>query len=199
MSIRTRAGPHSFGDFLELVAEDQKADLIDGVIYMASPENIEHNELLEWLTEILGPYVRARKLGRLTTSRVAYRLATHVAPEPDIAFVAASRLHILKGGYVDGPPDLAVEFVSPESVERDYELKRSRYEQAGVREYWIIDPDEKRATFLALGPDGKFAETPPVDSRFHSRVLPGFSLDARWFWQRPLPETLPIIQALLAG
>jgi Uma2 family endonuclease len=198
MSIRTRAGPHSFGDFIELVPEDQKADLIDGVIYMASPENIEHNELESWLLTLLRVYIEQRRLGQITVSRVAYRLATHVAPEPDIAFVAASRAHLLKGGYVDGPPDLAVEFVSPESVERDYELKRARYEQAGVREYWIIDPDEKRATFLVLGPDGKFAESPPVDDRFHSRVLPGFSLDTRWLWQRPLPETLPIVHALLA-
>jgi len=41
-----------------------------------------------------------------------------------------------------------VEVVSPDSVERDYQLKRDAYEQAGVQSYWIIDPDEKRALFL---------------------------------------------------
>lgn len=145
MSIQPRAGTLTFGDFLELVREDQKADLLDGVIFMASPESIAHNDLVSWLTEILGPFVRQRKLGRLTVNKVAFRLAHHVAPEPDIGFVASHREGIIKPGY--GPPDLAVEIVSPESVERDYDRKRRYYETAGVREYWIIDPDERKALF----------------------------------------------------
>jgi len=97
---------------------------------------------------------------------------------------------------MDGAPDLAVEIVSPDTVSRDYEDKRVRYEQAGVREYWILDPGEECTLFLALGPGG-FVEVFPQDHLFRSRVLPGFVLDVRCLWQQPLPPTLPIVQSLL--
>ncbi len=197
MATRTRSGPFSFGDFLELIQEDQKADLVDGVIYMASPENLDHNRLVSWLDKVLGLFVEERRLGEVTINRVAYRLSTRNAPEPDLAFVRTERLGIMKKGYVDGAPDLAVEIVSPDSVARDYEDKRRRYEEAGVGEYWIIDPDEATATFLVSAAGG-FAEKPPEEQIFRSHVIPGFVIDVRWLWQRPLPPTLAIVQTMLS-
>lgn len=194
MTVRT--GIHTFADFLELIREDQKADLIDGVIYMASPESIDHNRLVVWLGMMLDYYAEHRDWGTVTINKVAYRLTPTTAPEPDLAFVKKERLGILRGGYVDGAPDLAVEFVSPESVDRDYQLKRAAYESAGVSEYWIIDFDERRAFFLVNSPKG-FTEAPVHDHIYESSVLPGFKLDIRWLWQRPLPAKLPIIQAML--
>ena len=196
MVIRTRAGDVTFGEFMEIVREDQKADLIDGVIYMASPENIEHNDVIGWLVAIIRPFVDHRRLGKVTVNRVAYRLTNKNAPEPDVAVILSKRLGDVRRGYVAGPPDLAIEVVSPESVHRDYELKRRRYEKSGVQEYWIIDPDERQATFFCLGEEG-FIEQQPEKKVFHSRVLPGLAVDVRWFWQRPLPDTLAIVQSLV--
>jgi len=198
MATRTRPGCLTFADFDALVGSDQKADLLDGVIYIASPQMTDHNELLLWLGVLLGLFVEQRRLGRMTINKVAYRLSEKNAPEPALAFVRAEREAIVKNGYVDGPPDLAVELVSPDSVDRDYELKRARYEAAGVAEYWIIDPDEKRATFLVRGSSG-FVEAELDGTLFRSRVLPGLVLDTGWLWKRPLPATLPIIQHLLTG
>src|SRR3990172_9509774 len=109
MVRRTPAGTTPFSDFLELIREDQKADLLDGVVHLASPENSEHNDLLRWLTVVLDLFIEERRLGRLTINKVAYRLSDRTAPEPDLGFVAAHRVDRIKPGYVDGPPDLAVE------------------------------------------------------------------------------------------
>ncbi|MFH1108606.1 MAG: Uma2 family endonuclease [Planctomycetota bacterium] len=196
MVRRTPAGTTTFSDFLELIREDQKADLLDGVIYLASPENADHNDLLRWLTVVLDLFIEDRRLGRLTINKVAYRLSDRTAPEPDLAFVAANRIDRIKPGYIDGPPDLAVEIVSPDSVDRDYEEKRRRYEAAGVLEYWIIDPLESTATFLVREGD-VFVEQIAREHLYHSRVLEGFELDVRWLWQRPLPATMPIVRRLL--
>ena len=196
MVRRTPAGTTTFSDFLELIREDQKADLLDGVIYLASPENADHNDLLRWLTVVLDLFIEDRRLGRLTINKVAYRLSDRTAPEPDLAFVAANRLDRIKPGYVDGPPDLAVEIVSPDSVDRDYEEKRRRYEAAGVLEYWIIDPLESTATFLVREGDA-FVERVRREHVYQSRVLEGFELDVRWLWQRPLPATMPVVRRLL--
>jgi len=197
MPTQTRPGSCSFADFLELIQEDQKADLIDGVIFMASPESVEHNDLVGWLNTLLRLFVEERCPGKVTVNRVAYRLAPKTAPEPDLAYTRAERLHIARKGYMDGPPDLAIEIVSPDSVNRDYESKRARYEEAGVQEYWIIDPDEQRATFLVRA-SGGFTEAQTPGHIFRSQVLPGFALDIRWLWEKPLPKTGPIITAMLA-
>jgi Uma2 family endonuclease len=219
MVRRMPTGTTTFAEFIELIPEDHKADLLEGVIYWASPENAEHNDLLCWLTAVLRPFIEERRLGRLTINKVAYRLSDRTAPEPDLGFVAADRVGRIKPGYVDGPPDVAVEIVSPDSVERDYENKRRRYEAAGVKEYWIIDPLERTATFLvregeALVERLPRGEPPPwtrgdkggsTDSDaaasalrvYQSRVLPGFELDDRWLRQRPLPPTMPIVRGML--
>src|SRR5215469_17024715 len=143
MASMTRSKLLTFDDFCFLVRDGQKGDLIDGVIYMASPENTEANKLFVWLIGLLSTYAEAKELGEVFGSRVAFRIDDGTGPELDIAFVRQGRLHLVQNGFVDGPPDIAVEIVSPESVERDYEDKRARYEKAGVTEYWIIDEVEE--------------------------------------------------------
>lgn len=196
MVRRSVTGTTTFEEFCDLIHEDQKADLLDGVIYLASPENTHHNELVFWLGIVLKQFADERQLGHLTINKVAYRLSDDTAPEPDLGFVRANRRQIIKPGYIDGPPDLAVEIVSPDSVDRDYEMKRLRYEAAGVLEYWIIDPMEQTATFL-VREGGSFVEQHPQDHVFESHVLTGLRMDTRWLFQRPLPPTLSIIRLLI--
>src|SRR5262249_3996593 len=148
----------TFEVFCSLVEDGHKADLIDGAIYMASPDNTDANELSVWLIRLIGDYVELKDLGRLFASRVAFRLNETNYPEPDIGFMRKDRLGKVHRGHVDGPPDLAVEIVSPESVERDYEKKRKQYERAGVEEYWIIDEINETVTLLRLDSKGKFRE-----------------------------------------
>ncbi len=198
MVRKSSIGTTTFSEFFDIISEEQKADLLDGVIHVASPENSDHNQLVCWLTIVLRQFVEERKLGRLTINKVAFRLSDRTAPEPDLAFVASHRMNIIKPGYVDGPPDLVIEIVSPDSVERDYENKRVRYETAGVREYWIIDPLENSATFLVREGDS-FVEQHLGDHIFKSRVLPQFEIDVRWLFQRPLPQTMPIVRTLLGN
>ena len=192
----TRSGTYTFDDFMELLAESEKADLIDGVIYMASPENTDDNRLGLWLGHLMDIYVQELKLGEVFISRVAFRITEKRGPEPDLAFVAKRRLKIVRRGFVAGPPDVAIEIVSPDSVERDYVRKRQVYEQAGVREYWIIDPDERRATFLRLH-RGRFREIKIDGHIFRSTVLRGFWLDVRWLWTKRRPSAYRVLQQLL--
>ncbi len=186
-----------FEQFCQVIREDQKADLIEGVIHMASPENLRSNDLGCLLLILMRGVASARSSGRVFYSRVAFRLDEENAPEPDLAFVSTARLGILREGHVAGAPDLALEIVSPESVERDYTTKRDLYARFGVREYWIVDPLEERVTLLGLGSGRKYRSIRPRSGRFVSVVLPGWSLDPRWLWQDPLPDPLPLLRELL--
>jgi Uma2 family endonuclease len=151
MAADPKTGRIGFAEFLERVRQDQKADLIDGVINMPSPEYLHHNDLGTWLTSVIRPFVEVRRLGTVVASRVAFRLADRTSPEPDVAVVRSERAHQIRAGYVDGAPDLVIEIVSPESAERDYDDKRRVYERAGVGEYWVIDPGGAAGDVPAAG------------------------------------------------
>src|SRR6266545_3348224 len=180
--------PVTFDEFLVLVPDGQKADLLDGVIHMASPDAPEAAEVNIFLIEVLSPFVRGRKLGKIYGPRSAFRLSDTYAPEPDLAFVRTSRLHLWKRSYFQGPPDLAIEIVTADSVERDTVLKRRAFEEAGIGEYWLVDLVQKRCAFLRLA-DGRYREADlEAGSIFRSGVLPGFWIDCRWLTGKELPD-----------
>ncbi|MHB1426525.1 MAG: Uma2 family endonuclease [Gemmataceae bacterium] len=197
LSKRRRTGPYTFDDFCALIREDQKADLIDGVIYMASPENTDANDLFGWLFMVIRGYTRRRKLGRVFGSRVALRLADEHGPEPDIALVRTEHLERVQRGFVAGAADLAVEIVSPESVERDYYDKRELYQEYGISEYWIIDEMDQSITLLRLQ-KGEYREVRPKKGELHSKVLAGFWLRPEWLWQEPRPDEFDTLLEILA-
>lgn len=138
-------------------------------------------------------------LGKIYGPRSAFRPADTCAPEPDIAFVRKERLHLWRGSLFLGTPDLAVEIVSTESIDRDLVLKRGVYERAGIKEYWIIDLLEGRATFLRLV-EGRYEEaTQESGTVFRSRVIPGFWLDTRWLFGGEHPAPGECLEKILKG
>ncbi len=191
-----RRGTYTFDDFCFLVQDGQKADLIDGVIYMASPDNTDANDLFGWLYSLIRDYVEEHDLGKVFGSRVAFRFSATESPEPDVAVVLRNRLHLIQRGFVDGRPDLAIEIVSPDSVQRDYVEKRRQYQKAGVPEYWIIDEPEKKVTLLRLSPDKKYREERSRSGILHSRVLPGFWLRAEWLWEKPRRKKARVLEQI---
>ena len=144
----------------------------------------------------LGLYVEHSRAGRVLIAPFQMKLAQS-GREPDLLYVANEHLDQLKETYLDGPADLAVEIVSPESVGRDRGEKFYEYEQAGIPEYWLIDPQTKRAEFYRMTESGQYRLVPPdVEGIYRSTVLPGFWLRVEWLWQTPLPPVLDLVQAL---
>src|SRR5260370_34616272 len=187
----------TFDDFCVMVPDGRKADLIGGVIYMASPDNLDAATLFGLLHAVMTFFVEEKELGCVFGPRVAFRINEEESPGPDVAFVRRDRRHLLRRGFVNGPPDLAIEIVSPDSVERDFVAKRHQYREAGVSEYWIIDEDNQRITLLRLDTRGRYREIRPRQRKYVSRVLPGFFLRAAWLWQDPLPKAADLLNRIV--
>ncbi len=187
-------------EFNSLVSDGQKADLIDGVIYMASPESRRANKLTGFVYRLLQGFLEARGIGGdVLFSRYSFTLNEFSAPEPDVAYVRPERVGLAKEGGMRGGPDIAVEVVSRESRHRDYDLKRRLYEEAGVPEYWIIDPIQQRVEFLVLE-EGRYQLAPLEENRlFRSRALPGFWIDVDWLLADPLPPASRCLESILGG
>jgi len=190
-------GRVSFEEFLEWLDEDTLAEWVDGEIIMMSPASDQHQDLLEFLITILRFFNEANQLGWVRVAPFVMR--TNVRPsgrELDLLFVTRERTQIVQPTFLDGPADLIVEIISPESVGHDRGEKFVEYEAAGVREYWLIDPLREQAEFYRLGADGRYRLGPVEDGVYRSQVLPSIWLRVAWLWQRPLPQVLQVLKEL---
>jgi Uma2 family endonuclease len=187
----------TFEQFCDLIHEDQKADLINGVIYMQSPPSILHELVFGLLFHLLDLYVRRKKLGIVIGSRAAARLSEYDGPEPDIMFISKERQHLVQHAFVDGAPDLIVEITSPSTAHIDRGIKKQQYAAGGVREYWMIDPIKRTAEFF-INHHGQW-ETIPVtaDGVFRSMAVSGFWLNSNWLFAEELPDPYETVSLLL--
>jgi Uma2 family endonuclease len=146
-----------------------------------------------FLSTLLNLYVTDKALGEMYAAGLQMKLA--VPPrgrEPDLLFVAKEHLDRFQGIYLNGPADLAVEIVSPESTRRDRGEKYSEYEMAGVPEYWLIDPRREQVDFYRLIDERYQLILGGRTGRYTSAIIPGFWLEAEWLWQEPLPPVTEI-------
>jgi Uma2 family endonuclease len=191
-------GKITFEEFLSWVNEDMHAEWEDGEVIMASPVSRRHQDLSDWLTTILRLYVRKRELG--WTSSAPFLIQLRVSQqgcEPDFMFLKTENMDRLQETYVDGPADLVVEIVSPESVSRDRGRKFVEYEGEGIPEYWLIDPVRQQTEFYRLGDDGHYhLVLPNPEGVYRSLSVAGFWLNVDWLWQDPLPDELTILRQL---
>ncbi len=186
-------------DFYRLVPDGQKADLLDGVIYLASLDTLRSDQITGLIFFLLHGYADVKQAGTVSGSRFAYRLSKFRAPEPDVAFVSNARRPIVKGSGGTAAPDIAVEVVARENRERDYGEKKRLYEQTGVKEYWIIDPLQNRCEVYRLKRRRYHLVSLERNRIFRSQVLKGFWLDVEWLFSDPLPSYYECLQQILRG
>ncbi len=189
--------PMTEEEFVNWYDEEVKAEFVDGKVIVHSPVSIEHDHIGTFLNTLLNLFISKHNLGRLCgSSRIQIRLRPGLRREPDLIFVSKERLSILQENHIEGAPDLVVEIVSPESLSRDWREKYYEYQQAGVKEYWIIDPDAERMDLYCLNEHGKYEMIGLKEGKLHSQILPGFWLNPLWLWQKELPNVFEVAKEL---
>jgi len=188
----------TYEEFLTWCDEDSWVEWVDGKVTLVTPASNRHQDLVRFLIQVLGTYVEAKGLGVIIPAPFQmYLPKLRRVREPDILFISNNHLDRLKEEYLEGPADLVVELVSPESRLRDRGEKFAEYDLAGVSEYWLIDLEDRRADFYVLDERGRFRLTDlePGDV-FRSQAAPGFWLKIGWLWQEPLPKVLAVLEEL---
>ena len=184
-------------DFLKWLQPGRCADLINGEICLHSPVSIRHADLLNFLDGILRPYIDRRQIGFLYREVVAVRLSVRNVLQPDLAFYRAKRHGQIRDNHVEGAPDLVVEVLSPSTADRDIRSKFAKYEQHGVIEYWVLDPETLAHRFCRR--DGELlVEYAEGATKIESRVVPGFFVMREWLDPTstpPITESLARIEA----
>ena len=159
-------------ELLELSA-DGHYELVKGVLLTMSPPGEEHGRISATITFLLTSFVYANKLGTVY-GETGFKLETDpdTVLGPDAAFIASDRAGTASKGYRSGPPDLAVEVISPSDRKSKVETKTQQWLACGTRAVWLIRPQNRRVeVVLANGQRTVFTET---EELVDDVVVPGF-------------------------
>jgi len=156
----------STGEFATVVAEkkrytyddycswddDKRWELIDGVPYAMSAPTIRHQEISMNLSREFSIFLRGKKC-KVFASPIDVRLNAEkgddTVVQPDLIIVCdSSKLEDNKA--CKGAPDLVVEILSPSTASIDLVIKLNKYQEAGVKEYWIVDPESNTVQVFTL-------------------------------------------------
>ncbi len=134
----------SYRDILGLPNDLLRHELIDGEHIVSPAPGTRHQLVLLNLAFHLHAFVRQHRLGLILPAPFDVVLSEHDMVEPDLIYLSAeSAKRYLNKKRLVGPPDLAVEVLSPSTRKVDETRKLRLFERFGVREYWIVDPDNE--------------------------------------------------------
>ena len=159
-----------------LPESNRPTEFWDGESILSPSPSFYHQQIVDRFHDALKAWVRPRGLGKTCASLIDMVLAERRAVQPDVLFVGRERLGII-GDVVNGSADLVAEVISPESRRRDRFDKHDLYEQHGVQEYWMLDPEASTVEVFYLE-DGQYrlvGRWGPGETAV-ARLLAGFSV-----------------------
>ncbi len=166
---------------LELPEEDypRRYEIIDGVSHELPTPSMRHAGAKTRIAYTIHVTVRARG-GQAFIAPVDVLLSSRARPvQPDVIVLLPEHLDQMRDAFVEGPPDIVVEVLSPNDPKRDRVLKREVYAAGGVPEYWLVSPEAGTVEVLVL--DGGAYRThvrAGGDETVSSIVLPELSFPA---------------------
>ncbi|MCI0712308.1 MAG: Uma2 family endonuclease [Chloroflexi bacterium] len=180
-------------DYLTSYAEHFH-EWIDGVVIKLTPVSDRHEQVSVHFRVLLNMYFELRPIGKARLSPFVMCIRSAIR-EPDVQVI----LNDNPGDFSDmgmiGPADICIEIVSPESIARDRGEKFSEYEQARVKEYWIIDPVRQSADFYRLLDANRYAEImPDAEGNYRTPLLHDLRINIATLWRKSLPGYLEIAE-----
>lgn len=153
----------------------ERAELIDGKIYYMAPSNTKHQRLVHFFDREIGNYIQS-KHGECEVFPAPFAVFLNENDinyvEPDISVICDKNKISDKGCH--GAPDWIIEIVSPSSKQMDYYKKLFKYRTAGVREYWVVDPEKELVTIYSFEKDSM--EEYSFDKDIPVGIYEGFSI-----------------------
>ena len=172
-------GQWTYDDYLRLPDDGQRYEIIEGVLYVTNAPGFDHQLAVSHLVRKLGNFVEDHQLGIVLTAPFEVHLAETSRPvQPDVLFIQQENVPQLDAKYFAGVPTLIVEVLSPSSIRTDRIVKFDAYEQAGVAEYWIVNPKTRSVEVYTLsGREYALLGEFTSDETLTSGVLAGLEIE----------------------
>ncbi len=174
-------GEWNYEAYTRLPDNGMRYEIIGGELFMSPAPRPKHQDAILNLSHALVGWVKKNKLGKIYIAPIDVRLPELADPvQPDLLFIRQENLSIIKDQFIEGIPDLTAEIFSPGSKGYDRRKKFELYAQAGVKEYWMVDPEACTVEIYVLRGEayallGSFT----ADDEAYSEVLDGFSVPVR--------------------
>lgn len=120
-----------------------RLELVNGDVAVSPSITPEHSYVDTALRSLLHFHVTEHDLGQIFGD-VDTVFGPHDVRRPDLLYFSKNRLHLVRRQKLDGPPDLAIEIISPSSSTTDRVDKFQQYQSGGIQHYWIVDPLARR-------------------------------------------------------
>jgi Uma2 family endonuclease len=159
--------------------DGSQQELVRGVIVTMPPPGARHGECCFEVILRIGTFVKSHKLGKVFTNDTGFisERDPDTVRGPDVSFWSRDRLPESPTGYIDIPPDLLVEVVSPGDHFTRVQKKVLHYLSRGVPLVWVVDPEDRSVTVYRPGKQATILEE--GDTISGEAALPGFSCPVR--------------------
>ena len=170
----------TYEDYLRL-EDDKRYEVLNGRLYEMPAPTPLHQDVMMEIALIMRVFARKEGRGKVLPSPIDVVLGDRYVLQPDIVFISKDRLGIIGEKAIMGPPDLVVEIISPATVRRDTVVKKEIYEKFGVKEYWIVYPEERAIEVWVLSDKGKYelSGVAEGEGKVKSKVLEGLEIDLK--------------------
>lgn len=170
---------YTYADYT-LLPEGAPYQLIGGKLVMTPAPSTYHQIICMRLELKFANFVTEKNLGLVLFAPVDVYFEERECYQPDIIFIARERFSIIEPAKVNGAPDLVVEILSPSTGYYDLKKKARTYARHGVKEYWLVDPEDKSIE-VYTGEEGKFILNQRIEEegKANSRLLEGFAVEAK--------------------
>lgn len=178
--------PLTLDDFDNLPESLDRYQILQGELIVTPAPRLEDQDLSQEINLVFTVAVRAKRFGKVYAAPVGVRLSMNDIVQPDLLVLSNAKRALIRKNVIDGAPDVVVEILSPSSRRFDLVRKMALYAEAGVPEYWIVDP-EKRSILVHQYVNGAYVVAENVDGVASSRIVEGVDInvnelfDAVWW------------------
>jgi Uma2 family endonuclease len=162
--------PQSMLDVYKLLPEGTPIQLINNRLYMSPAPRFIHFDVVKKIFKQLEEIVTNNNLGIVAFAPVDVYLGVNNAVQPDVFFIANENAHCIKDDGVHGAPDIIVEVLSPGNKNNDLIKKKHQYEKYRVKEYFIVDADDKTVVTYYLK-NNKYVLQKSVKGKLKTKLL----------------------------
>ncbi len=178
-TIKTRRW--TYADYCRIPADGKRHEIVDGRHFVnPAPSPYHQTVTSRLLYERMHP-IEKQGRGRVLTAPIDVHLGPGSIVQPDVVALRRRNTSILGRKKLTGVPDLLIEVLSPSTRRFDRQHKRDRYERAGVREFWLVDPDTHTVEQLILR-KGRYERPIVCAESITLRAFRGISIALTEIW-----------------
>ena len=171
----------TYADYCRIPADRNRHEIIDGRHFVNPAPSPYHQLVSIRLGHQLMTLITDRGRGIVLDAPIDVHLGPGTVVQPDLVVLRPRSRCIIGDRKLTGAPDLLIEILSPSNRNYDRRTKRNRYERAGVREFWLVDPEAHLVEQLLLR-RGTYAAPLVCSERIRPQIFRGIEIDLRRVW-----------------